>query len=255
MNLKKLKAYLDEKVTLYNKDFFIESDPIQIPHRYSKLQDIEIAALFSATIAWGNRKSIITNASRLMEFMDNDPYNFIQHHKPSDLKRFSPFVHRTFHTDDVLFFIEVLKTVYTSYDSLQHVFVGPNGMEAIEHFRNFAFSIPHLARSEKHISSPAKKSAAKRLNMFLRWMVRKDEFNIDFGVWNQLQPKDLFIPLDVHTATVARKLGILTRKQNDRAAVEELTHFLAKLDANDPVKYDYALFGIGAFEKQNIDFK
>lgn len=254
MNLKKLKSYLDQKVALYNAADFIATDPIQIPHRFSKQQDIEIAALFAATIAWGNRKSIITNASKLMELMDNAPFEFVTQHKASDLARFQSFVHRTFNGDDVLFFIEVLKTVYAQYDSLQYVFVGPNGMEAIEHFRNFAFSIPHLKRSEKHISSPAKKSAAKRLNMFLRWMVRKDEFQIDFGIWNTLQPKDLYLPLDVHTATVARKLGILTRKQNDRAAVEELTHFLAKLNPQDPVQYDYALFGIGAFEKQLIDF-
>ncbi len=250
-----LKEFLEEKFHVYNNRNFIESDPISIPHQFSKKQDIEIAGFLAATIAWGNRKSIITNANKLVQWMDHVPHAFVLHASAKDLKPFEKFVHRTFNGGDCVFFLRSLQTIYRKHDSLENVF--EKGIEkndkdvknSIIHFREEFFKTDHLKRSEKHVSDPARKSSAKRLCMYLRWMVRKDHAGVDFGVWKKISPSLLCLPLDVHTGNVSRALGILKRKQNDWQAVEEVTAQLRKFDAKDPVKYDLALFGLGVFEK------
>ena len=247
-----LKSFLDQKSQQYNQDFFIAHDPIQIPHQFSKKQDIEIAALLAATIAWGNRKSIIKNALNMMQRMDHAPYEFVKHATQKDLDKLNGFVHRTFNDFDFKFFTQSLQQLYQNADSLESYFlieaVEFNPKFAIERFRN-AFLNNESVRTQKHVSSPAKNSSAKRLNMFLRWMVRKDNQGVDFGIWEKIPSSKLSLPLDVHTGNIARKLNLLTRKQNDWKAVEEIDTVLRKLDKNDPVKYDFALFGLGAFEK------
>lgn len=250
-----LKEFLEEKVHLYDNKKFIESDPISIPHRFTKKQDIEIAGFLAATIAWGNRKSIITNAGKLMQWMDESPHDFILNFSKKDLQPFNKFVHRTFNGTDCVFFLNSLQHLYRKYDSLEIPFskgIDKNDVDiknAIIHFRKDFFSIKHPSRTEKHVSDPAKKSSAKRLCMYLRWMVRKDKAGVDFGIWKNIQPSQLCLPLDVHTGNVSRTLGLLKRKQNDWQAVEEITTQLRKMDPNDPVKYDFALFSLGVFEK------
>lgn len=248
-----LKDFLDEKVVLYNNPKFIESDPIQIPHQFSIKEDIEIAGFLAATIAWGNRTMIIKNANKLMELLDHAPYDFIINHQNNDLKVFDGFVHRTFNSIDIVQFIQ----------SLQHVYINHNGLEsalritdhtetyktAISSFKQLFFEVPHQQRTQKHVSDPIKGSAAKRINMFLRWMVRNDNCGVDFGIWETHQPANLSCPLDVHSGNVARKLSLLKRKQNDWKALNELDTNLRNLDSNDPSKYDFALFGLGVFEK------
>ena len=252
INSSDLKTFLDEKAEQYNRAFFIEHDPIQIPHRFSQKQDIEIAALLSAIIAWGNRKSIIQNASNLMERMDQAPYDFILNAEKEDLIKLNGFVHRTFNDFDLKYFVQALQRIYRNHDSLEDLFIiredEINAKSAIERFRNAFFS-GETVRTTKHISSPAKNSSAKRLNMFLRWMVRNDHQGVDFGIWHNIPASKLSLPLDVHTGNMSRKLGLLQRKQNDWKAVEEVDAKLRELDADDPVKYDFALFGLGAFEK------
>lgn len=247
-----LKDFLDTKADQYNTLKFIESDPIQIPHLFSNKQDIEISAFLTATIAWGNRKSIINNAKRLMLLLDNAPFDFVLNHKPVDLKKLQPFVHRTFNGDDCIQFIKSLKYVYNNYNGLEALFANyaePKSLQnAISKFKSIFFEIDHLKRTEKHVSDPLKNSAAKRINMFLRWMVRQDNTGVDFGIWQQLSSSQLSCPLDVHSGNVARKLGLLKRKQNDGKALAELDKNLRAIDALDPVKYDFALFGLGVFE-------
>lgn len=248
-----LKEFLEEKFHLYNNRNFIESDPISIPHQFSKKQDIEIAGLLAATIAWGNRKSIIANANKLVQWMDHVPHEFVLHATTKNLKPFEKFVHRTFNGLDCVFFLRSLQNIYRKYDSLEPVFA--KGIQksdidvknALIHFREEFFKTDHLKRSEKHVSDPARKSSAKRLCMYLRWMVRRDKAGVDFGVWKKIAPSLLCLPLDVHTGNVSRSLGILKRKQNDWRAVEEVTAQLRKFDPRDPVKYDLALFGLGVF--------
>jgi len=253
MKQTELKEFLDEKVALYNHPKFIKSDPIQIPHLFSKKEDIEIAAFMTATISWGNRKIIIQNASKLMELLDNTPFDFVMNHQENDLKSFENFVHRTFNSLDLQQFVKSLKHIYQKYEGLENVLsVSPsenNYQSAIHHFKKIFFEISHENRTQKHISDPMKNSAAKRINMFLRWMVRNDTCGVDFGIWKTHNPANLSCPLDVHSGNVARKLGILKREQNDWKALTELDKKLRKLDKNDPVKYDFALFGLGAFEK------
>jgi uncharacterized protein (TIGR02757 family) len=248
-----LKQFLDAKVKQYNTNEFIESDPIQIPHLFSKKEDIEISAFLTATIAWGNRKSIIQNAKRLMQRMDNAPYDFICSHQSNDLNVFEGFVHRTFNAHDAVQFIKSLKHIYTTYGGMESVFskyAEKNDLQnAIHHFKTHFFEIAHLKRTEKHISDPLKNSAAKRMNMFLRWMVRPSNSGVDFGIWKGLKTAQLSCPLDVHSGNVARKLGLLKGHQNDAKAVKELDKNLRKFDQTDPVKYDFALFGLGVFEK------
>ncbi|EGV45066.1 TIGR02757 family protein [Bizionia argentinensis JUB59] len=247
-----LKEFLDEKVSQYNTSDFLDTDPIKIPHSFSEKKDIEISAFLTATIAWGNRKSIINNAQRMMQMLDQEPYNFIMNHEKSDLKALEPFVHRTFNGMDFITFISGLQHIYQNHNGLEAVFAKnseTNSLQpAIHHFKKAFFEIEHLQRTQKHISDPLKNSAAKRINMFLRWMVRPENTGVDFGIWKSLHTKQLSCPLDVHSGNVARKLGLLTRKQNDAKALLELDTNLRKLDANDPVKYDFALFGLGVFE-------
>lgn len=248
-----LKEFLDEKASLYNHPDFIASDPIQIPHRYTLKEDIEISAFLSATIAWGNRKSIITNAHKLMERMGNSPYDFVMSFNNSSEEKLEGFVHRTFNDTDAVFFIRSLQNVYTHHGGLEEVFYAhateTSMQPAISAFKEVFFSIPHPVRSTKHISDPMKNSAAKRINMFLRWMVRTDTAGVDFGIWKKINPAVLSCPLDVHSGNVARNLGLLNRKQNDAKALFCLDEELRKLNPTDPVKYDFALFGLGVFEK------
>jgi len=254
MSTTHLKSFLDEKSDFYNHPGFIVDDPISIPHQFSKKEDIEIAGLLTATIAWGNRKSIIKNANQLMKLMDFEPHEFILGMEKSDLKYFSSFVHRTFNGIDCAFFLESLSHIYKFYGGLEAVFSDAvlndlSVKESIIHFREVFFKLPHLSRTEKHVANPASNASAKRLNMFLRWMVRKDKRGVDFGIWRTIKPSDLFCPLDVHSGNVARKLGLLSRMSNDWKAVEELTGILKEINPDDPVKYDFALFGLGVNEK------
>mgnify|MGYP000450287383 FL=1 len=253
MDQRELKEFLDEKVMLYNNPSFIESDPIQIPHLFSKKEDIEISGFLTAIISWGNRKMIIRNALKMMELLDNAPYDFIINHQKSDLKPFKNFVHRTFNSEDLSQFIQSLEHIYKKHQGLEKTLaiIGEKTtyIEAIHNLKKIFFEIPHLQRTKKHISDPLKNSAAKRINMFLRWMVRKDQTGVDFGIWKTHNGANLSCPLDVHSGNVARKLALLSRKQNDWKAVTELDTNLRKLDHEDPVKYDFALFGLGVFEK------
>ena len=250
MNFKELKQFLDFKADFYENPDFIESDPIQIPHRFDKKQDIEIAAFFSALLAWGNRKMIIRNASRLMELMDNSPYDFITNHKESDLARFEGFVHRTFNEIDLLYYIHSLKSIYSEFGGLEKQFNNSEDLNIqIHNFKKLFMSFDAPLRSGKHLGDPKKGSAAKRIHMFLRWMVRSGDKGVDFGIWKEVNPSQLYCPLDIHSGNVARKLKLLDRKQNDQKALQELSLALKKLDPKDPVKYDFALFGLGVFEK------
>ncbi|WP_400078576.1 TIGR02757 family protein [Winogradskyella sp. R77965] len=247
-----LKDFLDEKVNLYNNPKFIESDPIQIPHQFSKKEDIEIAGFLTATIAWGNRKSIINNANEMIELLDHSPFEFVTQHQDTDLDRFEGFVHRTFNSDDLKQFTKSLHHIYKAHNGLEAVFAKyaetDSLQQSIHQFKTTFFEIPHLERTKKHVSDPLKNSAAKRINMFLRWMVRNDNNGVDFGIWQSLSPAQLSCPLDVHSGNVARKLGLLKRKQNDGKALAELDKALRRLDPKDPVKYDFALFSLGVFE-------
>lgn len=242
-----IKEFLEEAYLKYNNKQFIENDPVCIPHLFTKKEDIEIAGFLAATIAWGNRKSIITNATKLMQWMDFQPYDFILHHTKKDTKSFSKFVHRTFNGTDCLFFLSSLQNMYKNHGGLEQAFVGNSDdvKEHIVNFRKLFLSTSHLSRSEKHISNPEQKSSSKRLCMYLRWMVRDDNFGVDFGIWKNIKPSQLCLPLDVHTGNVSRTLHLLQRKQNDWQAVQEITQALRSFDANDPVKYDFSLFGIG----------
>lgn len=252
MNASELKTFLDEKVELYNNPNFIESDPVQIPHLFSLKEDIEIAGFLSATIAWGNRKMIIKNSYRMIELMGNAPYDFVMSHRENDLERLESFVHRTFNGQDFASFIRSLQHIYKNHNGLEGVFTKhqeTNSMQkSIHEFKKIFFEIDHLTRTQKHISDPLNNSAAKRINMYLRWMIRQDHKGVDLGIWKNISPAKLSCPLDVHSGNVARKLGLLSRKQNDGKALAELDLNLRKLDPNDPVKYDFALFGLGVFE-------
>lgn len=252
MNKNELKEFLDEKVILYNNPKFIESDPIQIPHQFAIKEDIEISGFLTATIAWGNRKMIINNSKKMMNLMGNSPFDFVMSHSETQLENLDGFVHRTFNSDDFATFIKSLKHIYTNHYGLEAAFAKnqqPLSMQtSIAEFKKLFLEIPHQSRTTKHISDPTQGSAAKRINMFLRWMCRNDKAGVDFGIWKSISPAILSCPLDVHSGNVARKLGLLTRKQNDGKALTELDTALRLLDANDPVKYDFALFGLGVFE-------
>lgn len=256
MKKSELVGFLNEKVEAYNRtDFFIETDPIQIPHKFSKKEDIEISAFLTSTIAWGQRKTIINNGKKLMELMDDAPHEFILNFEDRDLERFDGFVHRTFNYDDLIGFLNALQRIYREEKGLEAA-IKNSFLEDATHpgkgwhnFKAHFFSGAHLPRSQKHLPDPLKGSAAKRMNMFLRWMIRKDDRGVDFGIWKTMSPANLYLPLDVHTSRVARKLNLLSRKQDDWKSVIELTDNLREFDPNDPVKYDFALFGLGAFEK------
>jgi uncharacterized protein (TIGR02757 family) len=245
-----LQSLLDRKVEQYNQPGFVENDPISIPHRFSKKQDIEIAGLFAATLAWGQRITIINNCRKLLGWMDNDPHNFILDHHENDLKPFLDFRHRTFNATDTLYFIEFLKWAYSSHPSLEEMFQVSAQDETVEagliNFHNTFIGLPDCpSRTKKHVATPERKSTCKRLAMFLRWMVRSDNKGVDFGIWKTISPSQLVCPLDVHVERVARRLRLIKRKQTDWQTVLELTAKLKKLDPVDPVKYDFALFGLG----------
>lgn len=253
LSISELKDFLNEKSTLYEQPKFIETDPVQIPHLFTKKEDIEISGFLTATISWGNRKSILKNAHKLVELLGNSPYDFVINHTKEDLKSLDGFVHRTYNSTDLSYFMTALKHIYIKYGDLESFFTlynkEANLQNAIHHFKKEFFSLPHPDRTEKHISDPHKNSAAKRINMFLRWMVRDANAGVDLGIWNTISASQLSCPLDVHSGNVARKLTLITRKQNDGKALLELDTKLREFDANDPVKYDYALFGLGVFEK------
>ena len=250
MNFTELKSFLDDKVEQFNTSAFIEDDPICIPHEFSKKEDIEIIAFLVATIAWGKRQMIIKNGYKLIEIMGGQPHDFILNASTKDLKDLQ-FVHRTFNAIDLTYFIKSLQQIYKSGSNLETEFAKTKGsmQYKIAGFRDSFLGLPHEKRIEKHLSNPLKNSSAKRLNMYLRWMVRQDKKSVDFGIWNQIKPSELYCPLDVHTGNVGRKLGFITRKANDWKALEELMIPLKKMDKNDPVKYDFALFGLGVYEK------
>lgn len=265
-----LVDFLNEKVLQYNHPDFIKDDPVCIPHLFTKKQDIEIAGLFAAVFAWGNRTTIINKSKELMACMDHAPHDFCLHHSPADIKKLLHFKHRTFNATDLLYFIEFLKQHYTGFQSLENAFtkqISPpfkggddlmasghqigGGVElALTHFHNYFFSLEHVPpRTKKHIATPYKGSTCKRLNMYLRWMVRKDNAGVDFGIWKKIKPSELICPIDLHVARVAKRFGLLSRKQVDWQAAVELTAYLEQLDPADPVKYDFALFGLGVIEK------
>ncbi len=248
-----LKDFLDSKVLQYNQASFIKEDPICIPHSFSKKQDIEIAGFFAAVFAWGNRTTIIQKSFELMKLMGNTPHEFCLQHQEQDLKRLIHFKHRTFNATDLLYFISFLKYHYEKHDSLESAFTIPKEkeMEArLTQFHEYFFSLEDApSRTRKHIATPYKGSSCKRLNMFLRWMVRKDKAGVDFGIWKKIQPVELICPIDLHVARVAKRFQLLDRKQTDWQAAVELTNYLKTLDPKDPVKYDYALFGLGVMEK------
>lgn len=253
MNLEEKREFLDFKVEEFNRPEFIETDPIQIPHLFDKKEDIEIAGFLVATIAWGNRKTILRNGHKMMEMLGNSPLDFILNASETERNQLSSFVHRTFNGEDFKFFIKGLQHIYKNHGGLERVFTTyateDSTQFAIHRFKTLFFEIDHLKRTEKHVSDPLKKSAAKRINMFLRWMVRNDQQGVDFGLWKGISPAALSCPLDVHSGRVARKLELLTRKQNDAKAVAELDQTLRQLNKEDPVKYDFALFGLGVFEE------
>lgn len=249
LSFEELKSFLNEKADQYNSPDFIEDDPIQIPHRFSVKQDIEIAGFLAATISWGNRKSIIRSADKMLDIMGNSPYDFVLNHSEKDLEILqNKSIHRTFNGEDFAYFIRQFSKIYKESDSLENLFLvkdqETNFQHAIERFRS-SFLETEKHRSHKHISSPYKNSSSKRIIMFLRWMVRNDKRGVDFGIWENINQKHLSIPLDVHTGNISRKLGLVFRTQNDWKTVEELDAAIRKFDENDPAKYDFALFGLG----------
>lgn len=249
---KYLKELLDEKAEKYNRPEWIDTDPVQIPKQFILKENIEIAGFLASTISWGSRKSIIKNASGLISIMGGNPYDFVMNSSPDDYLPLKKFVHRTFNGYDCIHFVRSLKNIYSNYGGLQAVFETGFLKEgtvksALIHFHSVFFETTG-ERTRKHVANVAKGSSAKRLNMFLRWMVRNDTKGVDFGIWNGIPSSSLMLPLDVHTGNIARLLGLLTRKYNDWQAVEEVTDTLRKFDPADPVKYDFALFGLGAFE-------
>jgi len=252
MKGEQLKVFLDQRVDLYNRPLFIGVDPISIPHRFTVREDIEIAGFLAATIAWGNRVAILRSADRMLAFMGSSPYDFVINHRDSDLKCIDGCIHRTYFAEDFIYFIEALRYIYTEKGGMEAVFAryqtADSLQPAIHEFGKIFFELPHNPRTRRHLSDPYKGSAAKRINMFLRWMVRSDDRGVDFGLWRSVSPSVLSCPLDVHSGNVARKLGLLNRKQSDAKAVSELDARLREIDPADPVKYDFALFGLGVFE-------
>jgi uncharacterized protein (TIGR02757 family) len=256
MKQQNLKEFLDKKVDEYNQPFFVRNDPVCIPHLFAKKQDIEIAGFFAAIFAWGNRTTIINKSKQLMQFMDMAPYEFCLNHDTQDLKKLVGFKHRTFTDTDLLYFIDFFRFHYSRHDSLEQAFskwISPNDQtieKSLIGFREYFFSLEDVpSRTRKHISSPAVNSTCKRLNMFLRWMVRNDNRGVDFGIWENIHPSRLICPIDLHVARVAKRFNLLHRKPIDWLAALELTRYLRSLDKEDPVKYDFALFGLGVMEK------
>jgi uncharacterized protein (TIGR02757 family) len=249
-----IKQFLEEKYLQYNNPGFIECDPVSIPHRFSDKRDREISGFLTAAIAWGRRDLILRSSYLMIELMDNSPFEFVTSASDSEIIRLGRFVHRTFNGNDFICFIRGLRNIYSSFASMEDVIVegitdGGSVKDGLSHLRTNFFSIPHEKRAEKHFADVNGGAAGKRLNMFLRWMVRKDDKGVDFGIWGKIDPSMLFMPVDLHSGNTARRLGLLKRKQNDWKAVEELTAVLREFDPRDPVKYDFALFGLGVNEK------
>lgn len=256
--MEKIKELLDTKYLEYNNPDFIESDPIRIPHSYSELQDIEITAFWTAILSWGQRVTIINKATQLFGLMDNSPYDYVMNASDKELKSIDNFVHRTFQGTDALYFVDFFRRHYSEHESLEAAFLkGEEGTFDMSRqliaFREYFFDCDYAPqRTEKHIASPAKASTCKRILMFLRWMVRTDEQGVDFGIWKNIKPYQLYIPFDVHVERISRELGLIKRKQKDWRTVTELTERLREMDANDPVKYDYALFGMGLEKRRGV---
>jgi len=253
MSEKELKALLDQKVKLYNQVDFITYDPISVPHQFLKKEDIEIIGFITSLISWGSRILIIRTCKQIAILMDYSPFDFLTNRSVSEFRKFENFYYRTFKSDDIIFLLNALRNIYLhkgGFETIANTAFSRSFsiMDVISDIRNILLETPHVKRSEKHFPNPLKGSAAKRINMFLRWMVRKDDKGVDFGIWNKIPNNALMCPLDVHSGRVARKLGLLTRKQNDWKSVVELTQRLSCFDPDDPVKYDFALFGLGAFE-------
>lgn len=253
MTWEETRDFLNFKAKQYNTPAFIADDPIQVPHAFTKKEDIEIIGFLIATIAWGNRKSILNSGKRLIDIFGNSPYDFVMDYDSSKVAYFDGFVHRTFNSIDLAYFVEALQNIYKHHGGLESIFTKfateDSLQPAIHEFKNIFFELPHPKRTQKHVGDPKRNSAAKRINMYLRWMVRKDNNGVDFGIWEELKPSQLSCPLDVHSGNIARKLGILKRKQNDAKAVLELDAALRKMDSCDPVKYDFALFGLGVYNE------
>jgi len=252
LSQQELFEFLEIKYDQYNHPSFIESDPISIPHLFTKKQDIEVAGFLTATISWGSRKTIVSNARKLIQMMDDDPYSFIMGASENDFSPFRKFVHRTFNGNDCIYFIKSLQNCYLKHGGLEDLFSTENKQglkEKISGFRSIFLELSHDPHVEKHIADPMKNASAKRILMFLRWMVRDNSHGVDFGLWKSIDPSQLICPLDVHVGNVARNLGLLTRKSNDWKAAEELTLNLRRFDPSDPVKYDFALFGLGIYER------
>ena len=252
--IENIKLFLDSKVSQYNRPEFIPNDPVSIPHLFTKKQDIEIMGLWAAVLAWGQRVTIINKCHELINLMDGAPYDFIMNHQETDLKKLLQFKHRTFNDVDTLYFISFFKHHYSNHESLESAFIPEDGnyspFRGLGGFRSYFFSLVDFPnRTKKHISSPSQKSTCKRLNMFLRWMVRKDDCGVDFGIWETIKPSQLICPCDLHVDRVARKLNLITRKQTDWQTAVELTERLREFDPADPVKYDFALFGLGIMER------
>lgn len=249
-HLEEIKALLEQKWQQYEKTNFIEDDPISIPHLFQEKKDIEIAGFLSAVIAWGQRRSILNSAQKLMEMMGNQPTDFILNHSEQEREQLPRFVHRTFQQIDLVYFFKALQQIYRTHEDLESFFLSSKETEMAKRIHDFKqnfFAFSPEARSLKHLPDPLKKSSAKRFNMFLRWMVRSNQRGVDFGIWKMVQPSELLLPLDVHTGNIARQLGLLKRKQNDWQAVEEISSILHSFDPTDPIKYDFALFGMGVY--------
>jgi len=249
-----IHSFLDQKALLFNQTSFIETDPIQVPALFTTKENIEISGFLAATLAWGQRPTIIRNAHRLITLTQNNPFEYLMNSDEQDWDVFRDFKHRTFNGTDCIYFMKSLKNIYQNHGGLERVFTEgflkeESIFSGLVHFRKVFFELEHEHRTEKHVSNVEKGASAKRLNMYLRWMIRSDKNAIDFGLWKQIPASALMLPLDVHTGNVARKLGLLTRMQNDWQAVEEITFKLREFDPEDPIKYDFALFGLGAFEK------
>jgi uncharacterized protein (TIGR02757 family) len=251
-----IKSLLDERAAFYEQPGFIKDDPISIPHRFSKKQDIEIAGLMAAVFAWGQRKTIINKCSELMSLMDNAPHDFILNHQDKDLKRMLKFKHRTFNPTDTLYFIHFFKHYYSKHNSLETAFAehikkkDEDVRNGLAGFHDIFFSLPDAPqRTKKHIPTPLRNSSCKRINMYLRWMVRSDKKGVDFGLWKKISPSQLLCPLDLHVERVSRKLGLIHGKQNAWKTSLQLAEHLREFDPNDPVRYDFALFGMGVMEK------
>ena len=253
MTSQELKEFLDEKADFYEQKQFIQNDPILIPHKFDSKLDTEISGFLISIISWGNRKSIINSGYKIIDLLDHSPSDFILNHSYNDLKNIKGSIHRTFNSEDLVYFIKSLKNIYTNYNGIEGIMSNPsngeNLQERISNFKKIFFQLNHKKRTKKHLPDPLNGSAAKRFNMFLRWMVRSNKKGVDFGLWKSISPSQLSCPLDIHTGNIARKLGLLKRAQNDYLAVNELDKKLREMDIEDPVKYDFALFGLGVNEK------